>query len=149
MQGLVELHGLHGRNIDYMQFMKILFNPFALWDFGKLDAIVRGNAQQCPRKLGTSFSTQVYNSTDTPTRWKKQRNNRIFWPQVTNHLFQSDKLTYGLDLFAINVQRGRDHGLGAYYKSRELCNLSPVNDWPDLEKEMRPTSFRVLKQIYQ
>lgn len=68
MQGLVELHGLHGRNIDYMQFMKILFNPFALWDFGKLDAIVRGNAQQCPRKLGTSFSTQVYNSTDTPTR---------------------------------------------------------------------------------
>ena len=60
MQGLVELYGAQGRNIDYMQFTKILFNPFALWDFGKLDAIMRGNSQQCPRKLDTSFSTQVF-----------------------------------------------------------------------------------------
>ena len=59
MQGLVEFHTAKGRTIDYMQFTKILFNPFALWDFGKLDAVVRGNARQCPRKLDTSFSTQV------------------------------------------------------------------------------------------
>ena len=66
MQGLVEIYGAQGRNVDYMQFTKILFNPFALWDFGKLDAVVRGNAQQCPRKLDTSFSTQV--SIVTPRR---------------------------------------------------------------------------------
>lgn len=58
-QGLVEFHGAQGRNVDYAQLMKILFNPFALWDFGKLDAVVRGNAQQCPRKIDTSFSIQV------------------------------------------------------------------------------------------
>jgi hypothetical protein len=60
MQGLVEFHSAKGRTIDYTQFTKILFNPFALWDFGKLDAVVRGNARQCPRKLDTSFSTQVW-----------------------------------------------------------------------------------------
>ncbi|XP_046631114.1 peroxidase-like [Daphnia pulicaria] len=126
LQGLVEFHTAKGRTIDFMQFTKILFNPFALWDFGKLDAVVRGNAQQCPRKLDTSFSTQV-----------------------TNHLFQPEKSNHGFDLFALNIQRGRDHGLAPYIQWRELCNLSPVNDWLELEKEMRPSSFVVLKQIYQ
>lgn len=126
LQGLVELYGAQGRNVDYMQFTRILFNPFALWDFGKLDAVVRGNAQQCPRKLDTSFSTQV-----------------------TNHLFQPEKSHHGFDLFALNIQRGRDHGLAPYNQWRELCNLSPVNDWPSLEKEMRASSFVVIKQIYQ
>ncbi len=68
---------------------------------------------------------------------------------MTNHLFQAEKSSYGFDLFALNVQRGRDHGLAPYHQWRELCNLSPVEDWIDLEKEMRPTSLAVLKRIYQ
>ena len=73
----------------------------------------------------------------------------VYNKQVTNHLFQPEKSNHGFDLFAINVQRGRDHGLAPYYEWRSLCNLSLVTDWHDLEKETRPTSFTVLKQIYQ
>ncbi len=69
--------------------------------------------------------------------------------QVTNHLFQPEKSNHGFDLFALNIQRGRDHGLAPYIQWREICNLPPVNDWLELEKEMRPSSFVVLKQIYQ
>lgn len=156
MQGLVEFHTAKGRTIDFMQFTKILFNPFALWDFGKLDAVVRGNAQQCPRKLDTSFSTQVQSRSSTHNQCSASYLSQVAksWnipinQQVTNHLFQPEKSNHGFDLFALNIQRGRDHGLAPYIQWRELCNLSPVNDWLELEKEMRPSSFVVLKQIYQ
>ena len=64
-------------------------------------------------------------------------------------MFQPEKSSHGFDLFALNIQRGRDHGLAPYIQWREICNLPPVNDWLELEKEMRPSSFVVLKQIYQ
>ena len=40
-------------------------------------------------------------------------------------------------------------GLAPYYRWREVCNLSPINSWTDLENATRPSSFRVLKEIYQ
>ncbi len=37
-----------------------------------------------------------------------------------------------MDLVALNLQRGRDHGLAPYLKWRDLCGLSSVNGWKDL-----------------
>lgn len=72
-----------------------------------------------------------------------------FRSQVTNHLFQPEKSNFGFDLFALNIQRGRDHGLAPYYQWRELCQVPPVNDWLEMEKVIKPSSFVVLKQLYQ
>ena len=54
------MRGPEGNSIHYMEFSRTLLNPFLLWDTGKIDAIIRGSAHQCPRKVGTFFPNQVY-----------------------------------------------------------------------------------------
>lgn len=50
---------------------------------------------------------------------------RFISDQLRNHLFETAH-GEGLDLGALNVQRGRDHGLPGYNKFREFCGLIPA-----------------------
>lgn len=50
---------------------------------------------------------------------------------------------------AINIQRGRDHGLPAYTEWREPCGLSPINNWHALEKVVGPNSLQRIKSGYR
>ncbi|GAU89159.1 hypothetical protein RvY_01743 [Ramazzottius varieornatus] len=53
---------------------------------------------------------------------------------VRNHLFQRFPEVIGLDMPAIDIQRGRDHGLQPYVKYRALCQLRVPKSFRDLKK---------------
>ena len=56
---------------------------------------------------------------------------------MTDHLFEErGKRFSGMDLVALNIQRGREHGIPGYNNYRELCKLRRAKTFADFEKEI-------------
>ena len=69
--------------------------------------------------------------------------------EVTNHLFEDKATPYsGLDLAALNIQRGRDHGLPGYNLYRAICNLTRADDFGGLRREIAPPVIERLRRTY-
>ena len=67
---------------------------------------------------------------------------RTFEEAIRERLFKTgDK---GLDLPALNIQRGRDHGLPPYAKYKSICR-QPIG--PDMHDHPEDVA-RTLKEIY-
>ena len=73
---------------------------------------------------------------------------RYVYFQLTQHLFQGND-TAGMDLVALNLQRGRDHGLAPYVKWRKLCGLPDLNSWKEVAMNANfPHLVPRLQQLY-
>ncbi|XP_059471653.1 peroxidase-like [Neocloeon triangulifer] len=68
--------------------------------------------------------------------------------ELTDHLFETPEFNPGLDLAAMNIQRGRDHGLMPYNSWREPCGLRRVEKWEDLTYVMSSKHAALLPQLY-
>ncbi|KAI1309042.1 Peroxidasin [Halotydeus destructor] len=88
------------------------FNPFPMYN-GDLDSVMRG-------LVGT----------------KAERPDPFFEDDVRGHLYKVVGTRFGLDLVAINIQRGRDHGLPPYTKYLEFCFSDHVTSFQDLDRYM-------------
>ena len=69
--------------------------------------------------------------------------------KLTNHLFEERGSGFGMDLIALNIQRGRDHGLPGYNSYRRLCGLQPANSFNDLNRFMTAGSAETFSQMYR
>ena len=73
-----------------------------------------------------------------------------FSSEVTDHLFQKNhhRENFGEDLLAINIQRGRDHGLPSYNSYRKKCGLTPLTSWNERPSEQEEQFWLKLKEVY-
>ena len=55
---------------------------------------------------------------------------RNYDPEIRSFLFRMQK-KYGGDLKAVDIQRGRDHGLPSYNELRSFCKLKKATKWED------------------
>ncbi|KAK4296820.1 hypothetical protein Pmani_030713 [Petrolisthes manimaculis] len=102
------------------------FNPDLLYEAGMIDEIVRGL---------TTVSMETLD--------------QFLTDEVTNHLFEDKKKPFsGLDLAALNIQRGRDHGLQPYNEYRALCNLTRARNFNDLHREITRPVIERLERTY-
>ncbi|GLG99518.1 Peroxidasin [Gryllus bimaculatus] len=102
------------------------FNPDVLYQAGMIDELIRGLA-------GTPMETL----------------DQFITEEVTNHLFEDRRMPYsGMDLAAINIQRGRDHGIPGYNQYRKFCNLTLARDFDDLKREIPSPVVERLRRLY-
>lgn len=69
--------------------------------------------------------------------------------QITDHLFPKNR-PMGDDLKALDIQRGRDHGLPKYAEFRLICGTStrPGKTWDDFLDLISPENVAKLKKMY-
>lgn len=103
-----------------------LTNPSNIWSMGAVDRLLFGMVNQ-PIQKRDEFITE----------------------ELTNHLFQTPQFDFGMDLAAINIQRGRDHGVPSYTSWREPCGLSVIEEFEDLFRVMPARAVRRLKSLYR
>ncbi|CAB4063516.1 PXDN [Lepeophtheirus salmonis] len=66
--------------------------------------------------------------------------------EIQNHLFELND--EGLDLIAVNLQRGRDHGIPGYIFYLEICGSRKIKRFEDLKYNMALENINLLKRIY-
>ncbi|XP_017715767.1 PREDICTED: peroxidasin homolog [Rhinopithecus bieti] len=111
----------------HLPLHKAFFSPFRIVNEGGIDPLLRG-------LFGVAGKMRV------PSQ--------LLNTELTERLF-SMAHTVALDLAAINIQRGRDHGIPPYHDYRVYCNLSAAHTFEDLKNEIKNPEIREkLKRLY-
>ncbi|XP_066289159.1 uncharacterized protein [Branchiostoma lanceolatum] len=106
----------------------------------------------CPFELAFSFfnPSHIFNNDQGGpdsilrglTAQPHQDFDRFMVSGLTKHLFADPPGSPGLDLAALNIQRGRDHGLPGYNAWRVKCGLRRAARFDDLAREIPDVTTR-------
>lgn len=73
---------------------------------------------------------------------------RSFAFGIARKLFVKPGSHKKFNLLALNIQRGRDHGLPTYGVYREICGLPTISSWEHLKKVMLPGATSNFHNLY-
>lgn len=104
----------------HISLHRAFFSPFRIVNEGGIDPLLRGLFGVAGKMR---VSTQLLNT------------------ELTERLF-SMAHAVALDLAAMNIQRGRDHGIPPYNDYRTFCNLTSAQTFDDLRNEIKNPSVR-------
>ncbi|XP_066986396.1 peroxidase-like [Macrobrachium rosenbergii] len=107
------------------QLSSLFFLPFSLYEQDTVGNLARGATSQPSAKVDAYFSKEV-----------------------SGKLFKGS-LPFGLDLVALNIQRGRDHGLKGYTQWRIHCGLNPINSFAELNSVMDDHIVEGFRKVYR
>ncbi|KAG1654695.1 Peroxidasin [Nymphon striatum] len=124
--GQVHKRVYRGERLESIHLREHFFNPDIIAEGDTLQEILRGLVMVESEALDPSLSSEV-----------------------TNHLFEDKHIKYsGLDLAALNIQRGRDHGLAGYIKYLDPLYHQTVTNFNDLKKIFSRDTIKKLKKLY-
>uniref|UniRef100_A0A3Q2QIY6 Peroxidasin n=1 Tax=Fundulus heteroclitus TaxID=8078 RepID=A0A3Q2QIY6_FUNHE len=111
----------------HISLHRAFFSPFRIVNEGGIDPLLRGLFGVAGKMR---VSTQLLNT------------------ELTEKLF-SMAHAVALDLAAMNIQRGRDHGIPPYNDYRTFCNLTSAQTFDDLRNEIKNPDVREkLRRLY-
>jgi len=125
----MENYGVLGDLKKSLQLHEHQLSPFSIYEKDSIDGFIRGLATQPVQDFDSSFSEEL-----------------------TQRLFQGTNESHGMDLVALNVQRGRDHGLPPYLEWRKICKLPKISTWKQLvplvsEPQLVPRLQRMYRRL--
>lgn len=114
------------KTTESIRLSKLLKQPYDLYHPGVLDTYLLGLVNQRSGRMDPTLTTEV-----------------------TNHLFEKPGKFFGIDLAAINIQRGRDMGVPGYNHFREYCGLPRAKYFEDLTGVFSNKTLLRLSQLYK
>ena len=114
------------RQSRVMNLKDVFFQPKEMKKLGMMDGLLRGLTDERTKAADSDFVDDL-----------------------RNHLFETSRNAGGLDLVAINIQRGRDHGLPGYNAYREICTGQRATEWSDLRSSILPAHIEQLRRTYR
>ena len=108
-----------------IQLADTYFDPKVLYNRSALDGLIEGMMVQPEAKF-----------------------DRFVSPDVSQRLFHARNKVYGLDLAAVDIQRGRDVGLSGYNSWLDFCGFTKFVDFEDMTREFDVNFAEQLKAIY-
>merc|ERR1712083_372347 len=125
VQGHIEAYSKFGSKMKSTRLSKTAFAPYELYDNVTLENYVRGLTTQKNQKMDSSFPEEL-----------------------TSNLFRAEDENIGMDLVALNIQRGRDHGLPSWTNWRKICKLPPIKSWKQLSQVFPSPVVPRLQALY-
>ncbi|KAF9408143.1 hypothetical protein HW555_012077 [Spodoptera exigua] len=142
-----------------------IINSFGAAAFRFLHTVISDNIMTCPNSYNAAYlyklSDHYFNpsllecspdSFDDVVRGIIAQNAGESDPycsgEITNLLFKS-RNRWGMDLIAMDIQRGRDHGIASYNDLREICGLPRARCFQDLANEISQDRINALQYLYE